>query len=309
MNHLPDNLEYTGEFGAELVLFVPLMNYLSEIGELKHRNITTYKGMKCFYDHMKCQKIIEKSCDRIYLSPQDRPSWLPIKNEHTFDGKNGSPKLYYPDYRKKFKNKTIKINTEKQILIVHNKFCNEWNSGPINYYSPSDLDIIFSILKHHYTIIYIRHGIEDLNDGFSKDHNEIFEMDDLAVLEKHKEVILFDDIVRNNKEYDLNTVKNIIYSRCYRFLSVQGGGCHQIAMFSGSLISILHRRGQETNLAYKNGYYNILCNPSSIRTISTNMNEVKLSFNLFIRTSVFEDRILINPEHKNILDLLSPKRF
>jgi hypothetical protein len=49
---LPEILDYTGEFGAELVLFVPFCERLSANGVLQNRSIRTYAGMRCFYDQL-----------------------------------------------------------------------------------------------------------------------------------------------------------------------------------------------------------------------------------------------------------------
>src|SRR5262249_55672117 len=82
---LPELLDYTGEFGPELVLFNPFCRWLAKEGLLKNRRIRTYRGMRCFYDDLDCLEIIEKAEPRRYVPPNQRPEWLPIKNEHNFD--------------------------------------------------------------------------------------------------------------------------------------------------------------------------------------------------------------------------------
>jgi hypothetical protein len=87
LGSLPELLEYTGEFGPELVLFTSFCHWLSKEGLLQKRRIVTYRGMRCFYDDLDCLEVIEKDVPRKYVPPQDRQQWLPVKNEHDFDGR------------------------------------------------------------------------------------------------------------------------------------------------------------------------------------------------------------------------------
>jgi hypothetical protein len=73
LDSLPDLLDYTGEFGPELVLFVPFCRWLSNVGLMKKRQIRTYLGMHCFYDDLACLEIIDKNELRRYVPPQRRP--------------------------------------------------------------------------------------------------------------------------------------------------------------------------------------------------------------------------------------------
>lgn len=127
---LPDELEYIGEFGAELVLFLPFCAWLSKAGLLKNRRIRTYRGMRCFYDDLDCLEIVEKDQPRTFVPPQDRPSsWLPVRNEHNFDERERPALHLYPDLRSKFCNLSLapEIGTaQRPLLIIHNKHDKEW---------------------------------------------------------------------------------------------------------------------------------------------------------------------------------------
>ena len=46
---LPDVLEYVGEFGPELICFVPTIYWLYFAGLLENRKVRLYDGMKSFY--------------------------------------------------------------------------------------------------------------------------------------------------------------------------------------------------------------------------------------------------------------------
>ncbi len=274
---LPEVLDYTGEFGAELVLFMPFCQWLSRRKLLAQRTIRTYAGMRCFYDNLKCREIIEKTDDRIFVPPDRRPEWMPIRDEHSLSLKESRQCLLYPDLRSRFSSyplPAVITNSTKPLLIIHNKYNIEWDSKPINYIPLPVLEMLFATLNSLYTIIYIRHGV-DSGPGYSKDHNTALPWQDNEVLCRNPEILSFSDLYRVNlattdgHRYDLNTFKNAIYSRCYRFITSQGGGAHHIALFSGSLLAILHRQGRELEQAYFSGYYSFMTTPPPTRLICT----------------------------------------
>jgi predicted O-methyltransferase YrrM len=292
---LPETLEYTGEFGPELILFLPFCEWLSRAGLLKGRRVKTYQGMRCFYDHLDCLEIVEKPEPRKYITPDKRLAVLPVKNEHSY----GRPSRfhYFPDLRSKFLAKPMlpDLATEgkRPLLVVHNKYNPEWDGPPINFIDPPTLDRVFSKLKRHFTIVYIRHTRHrtDLTDGYSHDHNTkrpADGLDDLSVLKRHPDVIDFEDLYAKHKalggQQDLNTFKNVLYSRCFRFISTQGGGAHHIATFSGAVLVILHKRGKETNLAYTRGCYKFLSSPAPVLTISADSEQLLHALPTFLES-------------------------
>ncbi|MFL9998601.1 hypothetical protein PQR34_44555 [Paraburkholderia sediminicola] len=310
---LPDELDYTGEFGPELVLFLPFCNWLSKMGLLKNRRIRTYRGMSCFYDDLDCLEIIEKDEQRIYVPPKNRPSWLPARDEHNFDNQGRPPQHYYPDLRAKFRNLPLLRelrNLGRPLLIIHNKHNDEWGIGPVNHISLASLDKIFQKFKTRFAIIYIRHGIEKKDANFSDDHNTPQHFDDRCLLDCHPEVYVFDDLYSLHRAeggaHDLNTFKNILYSHCYHFISSQGGGAHHIALFSGSFLAILHRRGSEEHWAYSDGYYSFMANVPPIRVICRTEGELLSAISLLPNTSIYEDRVLLHAGSEELLTEFSP---
>jgi hypothetical protein len=270
---LPSELEYTGEFGAELILFLPFCRWLSQAGLLRHRTVKTYAGMGCYYRDLDCLGIVEKSQLREYVPPARRPPWLPIKDEHFFDGKGRSPFHSYPDLRSDFGSRPIQARLEapeRPLLVIHNKFNSEWNGPPVNFIPLGALDALFSLLKHRFTVVYVRHEM-DRESSYSADHDGSLRLDDRALLERHPEVLRFQDLFQEfraaGNDADVNTYKNALFSRCFRFISTQGGGAHHIAMFSGSLLLVLHRKGRETDWAYHSGYYRFLSAPPPVLVV------------------------------------------
>jgi hypothetical protein len=199
---------------------------------------------------------------------------------------------------------------ERPLLIIHNKYNVEWDVGPINHIPLVTLETMFHLLKHDFTIVDIRHGIAPKDPGFSDDHNTSLPFEDRELLDCHPEVFCFDDLyaahrVRGGNQ-DLNTFKNVLYSRCLNFVSSQGGGAHQIALFSGSLLLILHRRGSEESWAYGDGYYGFMATVPPIRVICSTEDKLLRAVPLFLGAVVSEDRVLLGPGDEQLLAELSP---
>jgi hypothetical protein len=310
---LPETLEYTGEFGPELVLFMPFCHWLSKAGLLKNRRIKTYRGMQCFYDGLDCLEIVEKPDARTYVEPEARLSCLPIKNEHSFDDLGRSPFHYFPDMREKFGNLPLTPNpaqTNRPLLIIHNKHNFEWDTGPINHIRLGTLNTLFTRLKRKFTIVYIRHGITAIDPGFVGDHNVNLPFEDQRVLDRHPEVMSFDALhaahLAQGGIQDINTFKNVLYSRCHRFITSQGGGAHQIAQFSGSIMLILHRQGSEDLWAYRDGYYGFMAPIPPIRAICRNEYDLLRALPLLVNSTVNENRVLLQPDFEKLLARHSP---
>jgi len=309
---LPDTLDYEGEFGAELLLFLPFVTWLSKAGWLRSRRLRIYQGMRCFYDDLDCLELLEKNQLRLYLPPEQRLASLPVKDEHTFDGIGRSPFHMDPDLRRKFAALPISAAIEmpaRPLLIVHNKHNTEWMHTPVNFISLHTLDAMFRALTPHFTVVYIRHPVNDTPVGFSADLVRAVPFDDRSVLAQHPDVWSFDDIYATYKAaggpYDVNTFKNVLYSRCYRFISSQGGGAHHIACFSGSLLMVLHRKGSEDQWAYRDGYYRFVSNPAPRLAICRNEADLIRGLDLFIDSAVCDRQILLASRHERLLHQLS----
>jgi hypothetical protein len=88
---------------------------------------------------------------------------------------------------------------------------------------------------------------------------------------------------------------------------VQGGGCHHIAYFRGSLMVILHKRGHESKYAYSEGYYNFLANPAPIRAICADSDELMRAAALFTESCVIGDRVHLSDKARQIIRPFLPK--
>ncbi len=313
---LPETLDYTGEFGTELVVFLPFVTWLHENGILARHKLRLYRGMRCFYDHVAPKEFIEKSEPRVYVRRRDRVG-LPIRNEDTFDNTfTRCPLLSYPDFRSRFAQQKLACDLREDgrpLLVIHNKYNKEWNFGrSVNHITPGALDETIGRLKSQYRIVYIRHGMRSLPQTYSHDHNAM--LDDLAdqpVLARHPEVMnyedLFEEHVRNGGADDMNLVKNAIYARSYHFISAQGGGTYQCAYFSGSLLMIQHRTGVEHRWPYI-GYFTYLATPPVTLAIANRESEYLDGLALFDAPKVQDGRAVVAPEKSTLLAALSAHR-
>jgi hypothetical protein len=173
------------------------------------------------------------------------------------------------------------------------------------------IETIFTRLEQRFTVVYVRHGMRKQPAGFSDDEMQQLPFEDRAVLDQHPAVLCFDDLYEAHRAagggQDVNTFKNALYSRTYHFITTQGGGAHHIALFSGSLLVVLHRRGRETELAYGDGYYSFMANPAPLRVICHSQADLRDSLALFEETAVVDDRILVPAAAAPLLRRLSPR--
>jgi hypothetical protein len=162
---LPLRLDFEGEFGAEVNSFVPFVYWLHQAGLMHGRHIRTYHGMRPFFYFLDATQIKEVETPRRFVPPQDRPAWLPTRNDHM---SCRSPFEMFPDYRGHFRNGMFDIG--RPLLIVHNKVTPEWGRGPINMLSLDLLDRLFAKLTETFHVVYLRPGLAGRPAGYSVDH-------------------------------------------------------------------------------------------------------------------------------------------
>ncbi len=248
---LPETLAFSGEFGAEMNSFIPFVYWLHLAGGMRDRRILTYGGMRPFYFFLDPAQVETREERRDYVPVEQRPAWLPTRDDHA---SVRTPFEIFPDYRSRYRNRLF--DADKPLLIVHNKFTREWYRRPMNFLSLEQLERIFVGLSAHFTIVYTRPGIRAKRKDFSDDEQRDFWLDDLALVRRHPDVLLFEDVVAaSDGDYSYNTLKLMLYASAYFHLTVQGGNAHLAALFSGSLIGILHRFGQEIRHSYTHGHF------------------------------------------------------
>jgi hypothetical protein len=302
---LPTTLEYTGEFGPEIICFVPFINWLNSENHLEDKKIITYAGMRPFYYFLDDTQFEEKRERRCYVPREKRPTYLPNISE-----KAATPRSQeiFPNYRKRYGGQ-FGAKFEKPLLVVHNKYCDEWNVGPVNFIPLDILDRIFSELKRSYQIVYFRDGqgsfdLEDL--GFSPDHNRPFQFADDVILRRHPEVISFQALAFEQRQHhSYNDLKLIVFSDCHNFISSQGGGSHLCSLFPCSTLLVMHRSGAEIRHAYHDGFYRYASSPPPELFVAKNNKEFLEALGIFANPSAkkyllnkFDPRRLRDPDHQ-----------
>lgn len=292
---LPETIEYTGEFGPEIVLFIPFMRFCNSIGALYGKRIISYSGMECFYEAAGLRLFDTKISPRKGVPFASELPWLPLVSEHHYNHLAKSIAFDHPNYREHFGSKGIlhgwPLEPDEPIALVYNKIANEWGEGPINYYSPEDLESIFDTLPERYRIVYVQHDLQRTNSSdFSRDHNDLNipprhsgRMNEIrqninAYLLKRPDVIRFQSIVESVQKADASNCYNLVHcsliSHSKLFVTIQGGGSHLLAGFGDSDMYILHRRGREYPEIYRSGYYSFMANEPPRLFVADNSQDI-----------------------------------
>jgi hypothetical protein len=307
VSQLPDTLEYTGEFGPELVCFVPFIHWLHVQGRLKHRRVISYAGMRPFYYFLDEANYVEKAEKRKYVPSERRPTYWPNRDEISAQP---NPFAQFPDYRRVYEGRFGR-DFDKPILVIHNKYCDEWDIGPTNFMPIDTLDRMFTLLKQKFQIVYFREGFgsSDLGElGYSGDHNIPHPFDDEALLRRHPDVIVFERFAaagRSRTNY--NELKLTVFADCKNFISSQGGGAHMIAMFSDIVLVILHRAGFELRGAYASGFYRFAANPPPVLLVTWSSLELEEATGIFQYSHDAKDGVIL-PEAARLIEKFRPER-
>jgi hypothetical protein len=301
---LPGILEFTGEFGAEVNSFVPFVYWLHEAGLMRDRWVRTYAGMRAFYFFLDARQILEKQEPRRYVWPAQRPTWLPTRDDHA---SLRSPFEMFPDYRARYRDGLF--GTAKPVLVVHNKYSVEWEQRPVNFLPPELLWHVFEELGERFQVVYLRPGILGGEQaGYSGDHQPDLAFGDLEVVRRFPDVWLFDELAREIRpRMDYNELKLRLYAHAWFHLTAQGGNAHLAALFSGGMVTILHRLGQEIRHSYRHGHFAYAAQPAPTYMICRSAEEVMAASSVLRRCVVGGGRVLAPPECAEVISALSPE--
>ena len=302
-DNLPDKLEFTGEFGSEIGLFIPFLRFINKFNCLENRKIITYPGMEIFYKASQLPLPEIKNDKREHLKNEKLIPWLPIWYIHSYNNKAKSIFHDFPNYRNYFDqihlDLSIFFKEDRPLLIIFNKLVKEWNDYPINFFGAEDLSQIFNATKNKYNIIYCQHDLMAIDKSqYSLDHNESFsnKLEKLELITKRinnersriiellneqspHNIITFQSIYENSKiknKFSYNELQCKLISLSNDFISVQGGGSLLLAAFGDCNLHILHKRGKEYPDSYFGGYYNFIApKPPNIFVYKENEELIK----------------------------------
>ena len=215
---------YQGEFGPELKWSVPYAYWHYLRGTLK--KTVSYRDTADFYFFSPCHE--EVLGERAYVSVPT----IPNTEDHNF---RYSLRQWVPvPYKSKFK-QDLRFQSEKPIVVISNKFNDEWGRGPVNYLAVPTLVEIVRFLESKYQVIYNRpEGLIIVGD-----HNVTKTWDDKSKLKDiFPHLNLAEDIFENGKSFyrSFNHFQLALYANCERFISVQGGNSVLTSYFGGTNI-------------------------------------------------------------------------
>lgn len=256
-------LEYTGEYGTELGVFVPHVHFLKKNG-LLHMPVISYNGMRPYYYFLDDHEFFMKNVPRDWVHPHGRvflPSHLE-SDDIVFGEWNGEKLSAYdpPPYHTVFSQ--FRIPSHKPIVLIQNKYNSEWGGPPVNFFDTEELVRLVEALQTHFTVVYLRtNGFR--GPGYSHDVNEMqsFVMNEKPILlERFPEIVLMEDLLQHyHGRYDFNTLKCILQSNAVATISTIGGFNYFDAYFPSTHVIYRKDCPPQYNKNFYQNQHDLLC--------------------------------------------------
>ncbi len=266
-DRLPTELTYEGEFGPEIVTFVPFIFNLYLRGILENRKVSTYSGMSPYYYFLKPRNLIETPKNRSFVPAEQR--WWPNSNEHHRPQVEGE---VFPKYRKR------SLRLGRPTIFIQNKYCVEWGREPINFIDLCTLKKLFESTRDTHNVIYSRQGIsiDERLLGISIDHNSELPFEDLDLCSQFSHVRILERI-QLKTQYNRRKLRWI--NKSDFLVGVQGGSNYPWSYFSKEAL-VLHKEGRELDFSYVSGFYTYISNPALNIKIVNNYSDFLCKFNI-----------------------------
>jgi hypothetical protein len=226
------------EFGYELQLVIPYAYYLHK-KNLLDKTISSFMTRELYY--------FSKNHEEKYKTRTPNHPNVPNINPHVKE--LNYAEYVPPPYKSIFKNNYFL--SDKPLLIIHNKYNEEWGGRPINFINKETLSAIFNHCKK-YRIIYLRP-----QKNIVTDNSAVFSLDESNLLDLYKVIDgnkLYENIKNRYNINNFNHFQLLIHSNCNHFISVQGGNCVLASYFGGTNI-IYAKHGSELKCGSYNGHY------------------------------------------------------
>lgn len=137
----------------------------------------------------------------------------------------------FPNY-KEFFGKSIETNYTKPVVVINNKYIEEWNGPPVNYLDVNVLDSMIGILYDSYEIIYIRSRSNER--GYWNDNQPARSLGDYEMIRsKYPNVRCLSDIIEG-VDISYNDMQLRMHSIADKFISVAGGNAVVSSCFGGT---------------------------------------------------------------------------
>lgn len=239
------SLSFRGEYGIELITFIPFVRYLVKSGLIGRRTIITYSGMRPHYGFLDFANYVERplSARRANYTeanhfpcardPLDRKSTCVYEEYETLDT------FRYQNNHETY-NSTFFPNQNGRRAFIQNKFCVEWGRGPINYIPLFILRNLLALFRQcEIQAVYFRPGLERTHQ-YPEDDDASCQYPDRQIVTEHGAIIFQD----HTSESDFNEKKLFCIANSDIVLATQGGASYCLASYTG-LAHILHVEGPE----------------------------------------------------------------
>lgn len=248
---------FLGEFGFELSIHIPFVNYLYQNNALVSCHVM--KSMVDWYTFLPANLLViceDKTRSLILTNLSQYPAVVcsykiakrVLSPEMSVHQNLYDTELYKPPVLKGRYSHLVSDFT-KPLLIIHNKYSIEWDKQPINFISVPFLKQLVEAFNNKYCIIYI-HPTNKTN-GYVKDNQSLLEFNVPEDMWGHGFTI--QKLMKiHNLSY--NTLQLALHDKCTKFISVQGGSSRIASYFQGTNI-ILHKQGSELQAKSYEGYF------------------------------------------------------
>ena len=258
---LPKELKFEGEFGSEIVTFLPFVFNLKNKGLMSNRFVSTYAGMEAYYYFLSSNQLLQKNVSRNFIAFEDR--WWPHSDERYRVKIDGEIFPIFQTKTKKFR---------KPVIFIQNKYCIEWGDRPINFIPLTVLEQIFQFTKKTHSIVYSRQGValKQNHLGISLDHNAELYFEDEKLCRDFSHIKILEKS-RMFRSYNANKLRYI--NRADLLIGVQGGSTYPWAYFHKNAV-ILHVKGNEKEFSYDHGVFKFLSQPPLMLDVVNDEDEL-----------------------------------
>ena len=231
------------EFGYELQLMLP---YCYDL-HMRGYNVTvlTSPGMEPFYFFLPPNNIVIKHMKRRWTKSgsADTPNTQP--HVHSLNTKEWQ----MPDFKARYGCFDLKTNFNKPLLLISNKYQEEWGHSPCNYIDLDTLLYIFTVLSEKFCIIYNR----PCSGNITEDNSTMYNLNDAQLVDQFSDVYDINQI-HEDEDMTFNQLQLVLLSKCRHKISVQGGNA-VLCSLTGGTNAIYAVKGHELKCnSYQNWY-------------------------------------------------------
>ena len=242
-------ISYHGEFTWDIATVAPFAYYLHLRGELEetHGPIGSYP---IFFFSPKHIESGHRQGGNTAFVPLEVTGC--VIGGDVYNRELHTDKWVMPPWKEHFKNNRFVY--DKPLLIINNKYTEEWGKPPVNYIDVEVLMRIIDALKNKYQIVYIRPTYEE--KGISYDYHILYNWFDYDILKKYfrEDIIFFNDLLKENDDLRFNDLQFMLGANCENFISVQGGNAFVSSIFGGKNLVYANAPSEHTQCYWDGGY-------------------------------------------------------